>query len=279
MFPPRFKNILVAFSPDSEGDLPASVSYALSLAEKAKAHVTFRILGTLFTPPYSFAPAFVGSLTGPANADEKARLAKAEAALRQTLAAATPYDLMALQLPQADLLDAAAFQGRLHDVTVIDAPHESLALGRNLADEVLFHTGRPVICVPTGFKSFKSSRIMVAWDGTARAARALNDAMGLLTAAEHVEIVSITNEKDLSKLVPGAEIAPHLARHGIKVEVVALNAVNGDAGATLRERAELAGIDLIVMGAFAHSRWRQMVLGGVTDSMFQKAETPVFMSH
>lgn len=280
MSPPRFTNILVAFSPDRDGQLPASLSYAISLAEGTKAHVTFRILGTLFTPPYSLAPGFVGSLTGPANADEKARLEKAEAKLRDAIATAgIRHDVKAVQLPHADLLDVASFQGRLHDVTVIDSPHETFALGRSLAEEVLFHTGRPIICVPAGATSCRTSRIMVAWDGTARAARALNDSMHLLTAADHVEVVSITNEKDLSKLVPGVEIAPHLAHHGIKVEVVALNAVSSDAGAALRERAKLAAIDMIVMGAFAHSRWRQMVLGGVTDSMFRNTTTPIFMSH
>jgi nucleotide-binding universal stress UspA family protein len=280
MLPGRFRNIFVPCTPDREGNLPASVSYAVSLAERSKAHLTIRIIGTLFEAPYSLAPGFVGSLTGPANAEEKARLAKAGSALKALMATTqAPHDIETLQVPFNQQAHIASFQGRLHDLTVMDSPQEYFANGRAIAEEVLFHTGRPMICVPAGVDAFKAERILVAWDGTARAARALNDAMPLLVQAEHVEIVSITNDKDLSKLVPGAEVAPQLARHGITVEVVALNPVGKDAGAALRERATLAGIDMIVMGAFAHSRWRQMVLGGVTDSMFEHAVIPVFMSH
>jgi nucleotide-binding universal stress UspA family protein len=121
-------------------------------------------------------------------------------------------------------------------------------------------------------------RIVVAWDGSARAARALNDAMPFLRGAEHVEIVSVVNDKDLSRMVPGAEVAPHLSRHGVKAEVVDLELVS-DAGRTILDRAKLVGADMIVMGAFAHSRWRQFVLGGATESMLLNADIPVLMSH
>jgi nucleotide-binding universal stress UspA family protein len=280
MLPGRPRNIFVPFSPYRDGSLPTSVSYAVSLAGKYSAHLTFRILGTLFEAPYTLAPAFVSSLTGPANAEEKARLTKADASLKDLMAGTQlTSDIEALQLPLVGQTHLAAFQGLLHDLTVIDAPQEYFTNGRAIAEEVLFQTGRPMICVPAGATAFKASRLLVAWDGTSRAARALNDAMPWLMQAEHVEIVSITNEKDLAKLVPGTEVAPHLARHGVKVEVVGLDPIGKDAGTALRERATLAGIDMIVMGAFAHSRWRQMILGGVTDSMFSHAEIPVFMSH
>jgi nucleotide-binding universal stress UspA family protein len=280
MLPGRPKNIFVPFAPDRDGGLPASVAYAISLADKNKAHLSFRIFGTFFEAPYSLAPAFVSSLTAPANAEEKTRLAKAAATLKEMMAGTQlPNDMETLQIPLVQQVEIAAYQGRLHDLTIIDSPSEFFTNGRAIAEEILFHTGRPMICVPAGVTTFKVSRVLVAWDGTARAARAVNDAMPWLMRAEHVEIVSITNDKDFSKLVPGTELAPQLARHGITVEVIALAPVDKDAGAAIRERATLAGIDMIVMGAFAHSRWRQMILGGVTDSMFSHAEIPVFMSH
>jgi nucleotide-binding universal stress UspA family protein len=276
----QIKNIFVPFSPDRDGNLPASVSYGLSLAGKTKAHVTFRVLGHHYDPPYSLAPQFVGSLVGPANAEEKTRIDKAEADLKaQLVSSGLGYDIRLAQLNQADAIDLAATQGRLHDLTIIDSPPEYFAVGRALAEELLFHTGRPVIVVPAGVTAFKAKRIVVAWDGTARAARALNDAMPLLTSAEYVELASVLKEKDLTKLVPGAEAAPHLSRHGIDATVANVDATDGDAGKALRNRATLVGADMIVMGAFAHSRWRQMVLGGVTDSMLNESEIPVFMSH
>jgi nucleotide-binding universal stress UspA family protein len=238
------------------------------------------VLGHHYDPPYSLAPQFVGSLVGPANAEEKTRIDKAEADLKaQLVSSGLGYDIRSAQLNQADAIDLAATQGRLHDLTIIDSPPEYFAVGRALAEELLFHTGRPVIVVPAGVTAFKAKRIVVAWDGTARAARALNDAMPLLTSAEYVELASVLKEKDLTKLVPGAEAAPHLSRHGIDATVANVDATDGDAGKALRNRATLVGADMIVMGAFAHSRWRQMVLGGVTDSMLNESEIPVFMSH
>ncbi len=276
----QIKNVFVPFAPDRDGKLPASVSYGLSLAEKTKAHVTFRVLGHHYDPPYSLAPQFVGSMVGPANAEEKKRIESAEAALKGQLAsAAIGYDVRSVQLNQVDAVDLAATQGRLHDLTIIDSPMEYFVMGRALAEELLFHTGRPVIVVPAGVTAFKAKRIVVAWDGTARASRALNDAMPFLTSAEYVELASVLKEKDLSKLVPGAEAAPHLSRHGIDATVANVDATGGDAGKALRDRATLVGADMIVMGAFAHSRWRQMILGGVTDSMLNASAIPVFMSH
>jgi nucleotide-binding universal stress UspA family protein len=276
----QIKSVFAPFAPNRDGRLPTSVSYGMSLAEKTKAHITFRVLGHHFDPPYSLATQFVGSLVGPANAEEKARIEKAEAALKGQLASSgLSFDLRSAQLNQADAIDLASSLGRLHDLTVVDNPVEYFAIGRALVEELLFHTGRPVIVVPAGFAAFKAKRIVVAWDGTARAARALNDAMPLLTSAEYVELASVLKEKDLSKLVPGAEAAPHLSRHGIDATVTNVEAAHGDAGKALRDRATLVGADMIVMGAFAHSRWRQLVLGGVTDSMLSASEIPVFMSH
>ncbi|MGL4636147.1 MAG: universal stress protein [Beijerinckiaceae bacterium] len=276
----QIKNVFVPFAPDREGKLTSAVSYGLSLADKTQSHITFRILGHHYDPPYSLAPQFVGSLVAPANAEEKKRIDSAETTLQaQLTSSGLGYDVHSAQLNQADAVDLVARQGRLHDLTVIDSPVEYFALGRALVEELLFHTGRPVVVIPTGIAAFKAKRIVVAWDGTARAARALNDAMPLLTSAEYVELASVLKEKDLSKLVPGAEVAPHLSRHGIDATVVNVEAIDGDAGKALRERATLVGADMIVMGAFAHSRWRQMVLGGVTDSMLGESEIPVFLSH
>jgi nucleotide-binding universal stress UspA family protein len=264
---------------DREGGLTASVDYALSLAEAMDAHVSFRLMGQKFDPPYSLAPGFVASLSAPANAQEKKRLDAAEAALAARLAGGgVRHSAHAVQLSQDEAMTLAAHEARLHDLSIMDAPETYFSWGRALAEELLFQSGRPVIVVPAEAKTFSARRILVAWDGTAKAARALNDAMPLLTAAEHVEIVSVAGEKDLSALPKGTDVSTHLARHDVQVEVVGLDAAGRDPGAAIRERAELAGIDMVVMGAFAHSRWRQLVLGGVTDSMLSRTRTPLFLS-
>src|SRR5215203_187649 len=104
----------------------------------------------------------------------------------------------------------------------------------------------------------------------ARGQRALNDAMPLLRAADAVEVVSVGGEKDLSGAVSGTEVASHLARHGVNVSVENLVAKQGDVAESLRGQASLSRADIIVMGAYAHSRVRQIVLGGVTQSLLKE---------
>jgi len=91
-------------------------------------------------------------------------------------------------------------------------------------------------------------------------------------------VVSIAGEKDLSRAIPGAEVAPHLARHGVKATINDLTAQRGDVAETLRNQAGLFRADMIVMGAFAHSWIREVVLGGVTQSLLKKSPMPLFMS-
>jgi nucleotide-binding universal stress UspA family protein len=274
-----YRDIFIPCAPATDGSLSAAVEYALSWGASADMHLGFQLLGQKFDPPYSLASGFVASIAGPANAEEKKRLEATREALDARLRlAGTPYTLGAAQLTHDQTLATAARLARLHDLTVMDDPQSYFTWGRALVEELLFHSGRPVIVVPGDRRIFRGERLLVAWDGTARAARALNDALPLLLTAAHVEVVSVTGEKDLGQLPPGVDCAAHLARHGIKADVVGLDAAGRDAGIAIRERAELAAIDMIVMGAFAHSRWRQLVFGGVTDSMLNHAKTPVFMS-
>lgn len=182
-------------------------------------------------------------------------------------------------LAYTDLLDVFAAQARVHDLTVLDAEAVALNLDRGLIEKALFGSGRPLIVVPPGCETFAARRIIVAWDGSAQAARALNDAMPLLRAADAVEVVSVAGEKDLSNAVPGAEVAPHLARHGVEATVKDLVAHHGDVAETLRNQAGLYRADMLVMGAFAHSWIREVVLGGVTRSLLKESPVPLFLSH
>jgi nucleotide-binding universal stress UspA family protein len=172
-----------------------------------------------------------------------------------------------------------ARRARVHDLTIFDLEADALSLSRGFLEEALFNGGAPVLVVPPGCDTFRINNIVVAWDGSAKAARAVSDALPFLKAAQQVEIVCVSGEKDLSGAVPGAELAPHLTRHGIRCTVKDLVAQNGNAGETLRSQASLFRADLMVMGAFVHSRLRQLVLGGVTQSMLKNSSVPIMLSH
>ena len=120
---------------------------------------------------------------------------------------------------------------------------------------------------------------MVCWDGSRNAARAIADALPLLARAKAVEVVIVTGKPGESDEIAGADIAHHLARHGLKVEVERLVARDIDITSTLLSRAADLGADLIVMGGYGHSRWREFVLGGATRGILASMTVPVLMSH
>ena len=272
------KSILIGFARDEQSPSSA-LNYGLGLAAQAHAHATIHALSLRVIAPYSMA-ADVAYLVAEEN---KRRHAIAEAvvekARQDALALGVACTAEAPQLRYSDLTFAFAASARVHDVTVLDADSELLSLTEGILQQALFESGRPVIVAPEAVHRFACRRVLIAWDGSARAARAVNDALPFLRAAELVQIVSVAGEKDLSNLTPGAELAPHLERHGVEVTVKNLVTTDGDVAEALRQEADSSEADMIVMGAFVHSRLRELVFGGVTRSMLGKSSIPLFLSH
>jgi nucleotide-binding universal stress UspA family protein len=149
-----------------------------------------------------------------------------------------------------------------------------------IAESALFDSGRPVIIVPYIQKApLKLDRVMACWDGSRAAARAIADAIPILERAGHVEIVIVANERGKQDEIEGADMAAHLARHGLNVEVKRTALGDIDVADVILSHAADAGSDFIVMGGYGHSRLREFVLGGVTRSIFRAMTIPVLMSH
>jgi nucleotide-binding universal stress UspA family protein len=124
----------------------------------------------------------------------------------------------------------------------------------------------------------KLDRVMACWDGSRSAARAIADAMPLLGRAKAVEVV-IASEHGKSDEIPGADIAQHLARHGLAIEVKQLVAPHAKTADVLLSHAADSAADLLVLGGYGHSRLREFVLGGVTRSILQTMTIPALMAH
>jgi len=277
----NIRSILIGITQEGDGEERSSaLAYGLALARQADAHVTVQAASLKLVAPYSFVRNFAEGLVAAENRRLDA-LARAVADESQRAAAASGVTCVsqAPQLAYPDLIRSFTALARAHDLTVLDAEPIALAVDRGLIEAVLMDSGRPLIVVPQRRETFTDGRIIVAWDGGAKAARALNDALPFLRAATQVELVSVTGEKDLTHAVPGAEIAPHLSRHGVKVNVLALPAMKGDVAETLRNHARLTRADMIVMGAYVHSRLREMVLGGTTQSLLRNTPVPLFLSY
>ncbi len=180
-----------------------------------------------------------------------------------------------------ELADAAMAAGRIADVVVLGQPDEAEGgwMGPWLLESILLGCGRPVLVVPyIGAHERIGSKVLVGWDGGREAARAVGDSLPLLLQASEVTVLSVNREPD-AKRPSTEEITAHLVRHGVPakhhdVKIEALSAAN-----YMLNRASDEGADLIVMGAYAHSRLRELILGGMTRDILKHMTVPVLLSH
>ncbi len=170
---------------------------------------------------------------------------------------------------------------RRFDLAIVgQAEPKKGAVEELIAESALFEFGRPVIVVPYIQKApLKLDRVMVCWDGSRQAARAIADSMPILERAGLVEVVIVANEKGKQDEIPGADMGEHLARHGLKVDVKRIVGGDIDVADALLSHAADSSADFIVMGGYGHSRLREFVLGGVTYAILRSMTVPVLMSH
>ena len=168
----------------------------------------------------------------------------------------------------------------MHPRFVTQAEPRKVVPEEMIIEAALFDSGRPVLAVPYIQKAgLTLNRVMVCWDGSRNAARAAADAMPFLRRAKTVEVVMVTAERAKSDEMPGADIAHHLARHGLTVSVQRIVSVETDVPNTILSYAADAGTDFLVMGGYGHSRLREFVLGGATRGILAAMTVPVLMSH
>jgi nucleotide-binding universal stress UspA family protein len=146
--------------------------------------------------------------------------------------------------------------------------------------QLVLAAGRPVLILPYS-GSFLSigSRILVAWNASREATRAITDALPLLKRADSVNLITISSKRGTHGDIPVDDIVRYLARHDVNVEVSTEHVADIDVGCTLLSRAADLSADLLVMGGYGHSRLREWVLGGATRLILDSMTVPVLMSH
>jgi|HubBroStandDraft_6_1064221.scaffolds.fasta_scaffold375896_1 nucleotide-binding universal stress UspA family protein len=257
--------------------------FAITIAETFDAHVA----GVAF----AYAPDFPGYVMLEIPSDivaqmivesEKTALAAIErfdAAARRSLVSAEHRLLKAIGAGAPAILSTLA---RRFDLSVFMQSEPNGVDNDDLIETSLFQSGRPLIVVPYIQKDgLKLDRVVCCWDGSRAAARAINDGLPLLVKATTVDLLIVLNEKTNTapNIIRGAEMAKHLARHDVKVQIVTLPAADIDVtNAILSYAADISGT-LIVMGGYGHARLREVILGGVTRDMLRSMTVPVFMSH
>ncbi|PLP55633.1 universal stress protein [Mesorhizobium loti] len=174
--------------------------------------------------------------------------------------------------------ELAAKEGRYFDLCMVGWARDSEAL-QSVAEEVVFSSGRPTLLLPDSEKVGDLEHVVVAWDGSRVAARAVADATPFLERAKQISIVTVVDEKVLPRQDSGERLALGLKARGFHATAESILAGQDPIGAALQRHAKKIGGQLLVMGAYGHSRLRDIVLGGATEGIFSDLRMPVLMSH
>jgi nucleotide-binding universal stress UspA family protein len=181
----------------------------------------------------------------------------------------------------SETADVLVEHARLRDLTIVpvsDGDH----VAQWYAQSIIFGSGKPTLVMPHIRKrtsAFALDTVAVAWDFSRPAARAVADALPILKKAKQVYIVTITNEKSISGRRSAEELARNLVSHDVHVILDTADAGGRGIGEVLTSYVDSVGGDILVMGAYGHSRMRDFILGGATRSMVSKPPVPIFLSH
>ena len=255
----------------------ARLQAAVTLAQQHNAHITgLYLMPQVLVPTYAEVHVPADILQTQTN-QLKANAARAE----QQFKTATSGCMAQWLAVQGDVVTELMRQALYTDLIVVGQPQDSSIFSAyaDIPDQVVMGAVRPVLAIPyIGAKSTIGQRIMVAWNASREAARAVADALPLLEQAEQVDVVAV-NPPSSSGDIPCADVCHYLARHGVKTEASQTVAKDIDIGDVLLSRAADQGTDLLVIGAYGHTRFRETILGGVTKQLLEHMTIPVLLSH
>jgi nucleotide-binding universal stress UspA family protein len=276
---------LFVFLQGSAADI-AALDAAIKLAQEHEAHVAALAVAHAPVPFASeWGVTAVGLDQAGFDALRKAAEDAAASARKRLEAAGVPHEVRVVDSPLAWPEEVAALHARHADLCVFggpapDAPGSS-RFGTSF-DALLMHSGRPVLLVPDGVTLMvPPRRVVIAWQPRREASRAVHDALPWLPRDARVDVLVVNAQPTAlgHGEAPGTDIARHLARHGCQAKVVDVERGGHSTGQAILDYAKTSVADLVVMGGFSHSRWREQVFGGVTRTVLEGTRTPVLFSH
>jgi len=278
-----YKDLLVVLGSDAASR--GRMALAAALAESFAAHLV-----GLYPLPIPDVPRTLGyynpSLFDPIFRDLREKAQEVCDKERQAFEHAASLRGLSAEWRVTEGLEAdPAVHARYVDLTIlgqVDPDGGDTELIRPRPELLALASGRPILAVPyAGQFETVGRRVLIGWNATREATRAVNDAMPLLAAADVVTVLTIDAREapDAHGELPGADISLHLARHGVKATIERTVSAGVPAGEVLLSRAADLGADLLVIGAYGHSRMRELLLGGATRSILQSMTVPVLMSH
>ena len=275
-----FRDILVVLTSYPEPTPVSVVEEAVAVASLLGAHIAALSCEMHVQVPGHFMSGAVVGLPGVIAGEAAKSRANAQDLLAAFDAAAAKAGVsresMLTKCQTSEVPELLVEYARLRDLTIMPEQND-----RWYAEAVMFGSGRPTLILPQKPRSrpFELGTVAVAWDFSRAAARAVSDAMPLLEKARRVRVVTVLNEKRLDRKHSAEELSKNLSRHGIDVVLDEVDAKGRPIGAALEAYVASHEVDLLVMGAYGHSRLREFVLGGATDSLLSKPPLPILFSH
>lgn len=257
---------------------------AVEIARGANSRLSFAVVGIALPPPASIYYAVPMDAWSEERDEGLKRVKEKADELESLLQTANVSGDVSQHFVDTSAISATVGRrARYADLAVLfDETPDNRSLRSKALPGLLFESGIPLLYVPDGHaRPLSLQTVMVAWNGSLEASRAVHASLDLLVAAKRVVVAMVDpvegEWRDGEE--PGSDIATYLAQHGIRVEVERLPGGGNEPAEVLLRHASSIGADLIVMGAFGHSRLREYVLGGTTLDMFGGSTTPVFLAH
>ena len=257
--------------------------FAISVAETFDAHVAG--VAFAYTPDFpgygmlQIPPDILAQMVAESEKTALAAIERFDAAARRSLVSAEHRLIKAVGAAAPAILSTLT---RRFDLSVFMQSEPNGVNNDDMIETSLLQSGRPLVVVPYIQKDgLKLDRVVCCWDGSRAAARAFNDALQLLAKAAKADLLIVLNEKTKgnNNVIRGVEIATHLARHDVKVEIETVSAADIDVASAILSYVADNSATLIVMGGYGHAKLREVILGGVTRDMLKSMTVPVFMSH
>ena len=273
------KNLLIAYGGSDSSD--AALDCALFMRDKYDAHLT-GLLTHNFAPINQNVSSWISDdLRKSIKKAQRQATEDIEIRFKSRIAKNSSPEKIHWIAERGDGNATVAKYGRFYDLTILgryDAVKGEDQPELN-PDTIAMVSGRPVLLVPREFDvSAFDERAVLAWDGKRAAARALGDAMQILKTKSFVSIVTV-DDGDAEASLPEIDVETALRRHGVNTETVKLAPKGKSVGYKILEYLDKSKPNLLVMGAYEHSKFRQSITGGVTSTVLKKAKVPVFISH
>lgn len=251
---------------------------ALAFAAFHDAHLTFLIVVLTVSPDYAMLLQpnyFRNSDYQQHAADKQARVADA--------AKSGKVEFRQVCEQPDDLMDQLVIQARYADLVLLGQPeaYNAPKFRRAAADTISLGSGRPVLVLTPGMTPRKWDHIVVGWNASAQATRALHEAIAFIEPGAKIDIAVVDAVETVHGHgeAPGHNLARHLSRHGFVVEVHPISLWRGKVSTALMDLTRRRGADLLVVGVIAHSGFYKFVMGGVTDDVLHAANVPVLLAH